>query len=93
VSKLEAKEWPHSPGMYELHVHNKRIGHAQKLEGGWLVFNKRKPVATLEEAAKQCLDKAMSRHRNEIEKLRAMLATVLSSNVEANRPKTAREEL
>ena len=66
--------------MYELHVHNKRIGHAQKLETGWLVFGRKKPVGTLEEAAKQCLDKAMIQHRNEIEKLRAMLATVLGHN-------------
>ena len=81
MSKLEAKEWPNSPGTFELRVHNQRIGHATKVGDEWLVFNKRKPVATMEDAAKQCIDKQISQHSNEIQKLRAMLATVLRPNV------------
>lgn len=84
MSKLEAIEWPSSPGTYELRVHNKRIGHAAKVEDGWLVFGKRKPAPSLEMAAKQCIDKQISQHSNEIQKLRAMLATVLSHNVKVS---------
>jgi hypothetical protein len=82
MSKLEAKKikWPNGSETFELRVHNRRIGHAAKVAGGWLVDGKRKPVETIEQAAKQCLDKAISQHSNEIQKLRAMLATVLRPN-------------
>ncbi len=84
MSKLEAREmkWPNGDAAVELRVHNQTIGHATKVDGGWLVQGKRNPVATVEEAAKQCLDKAISQHSNEIQKLRAMLATVLRPNAE-----------
>jgi len=77
MSRLESREWPNSPGTFELQVHNQRIGLANKVGDKWLVFGKRKPVATLEEAAKQCIDRMMSQHNNEIIKLRSMLNTVL----------------
>lgn len=68
---------PSGAAAVELFVHNQKIGLAVKAEGGWFVSGKRKPVPTLEEAAKQCLDKAISQHNNEITKLRRMLAAVL----------------
>ena len=82
MSNLVAKKmkWPNGDAAVELRVHNKTIGHATKVEGGWLVPGKRKPVATVEEAAKQCLDTAISQHSNEIAKLRSMLDTVLRPN-------------
>lgn len=79
MSALQAKriKLPNGSDAVELFVHNQKIGLAIKANGGWLVPNKRKPVATVEEAAKQCLETAISKHSNEIQKLRSMLATVL----------------
>lgn len=82
MSGLEVKErkFPSGEPAVELRVHNQTIGYATPVAGGWLVPGKRKPVSSFEEAAKQCLDKSISQHSNEIQKLRAMLATVLRSN-------------
>ncbi len=63
---------------FELLVRNKSIGIVEKVEAGWLVVGHRKPVATVEEAAKQLIDRKMSQHKNEIDKLRAMLAEALA---------------
>ena len=84
MSNLQAREWVNSPGTFELYVHNQRIGHATKVGEEWLVFGKRKPVKTLAEAAKQCIEKKLSEHSNEIQKLRAMLATVLKPNAKVS---------
>jgi len=78
-SELRTEEgtYPNGTKYLNLIVHNQVIGTATKVEGGYLTFGRRKPVATLQEAAKQCIDSKMSQHRNEIEKLRDMLHAVL----------------
>lgn len=82
MSKLVSTERtsPNGEKYLELKVHNQIIGSARKVDDGYLVPGRKKPVATLKDAAKQCLDKQISRHSNEIQKLRGMLATVLSGN-------------
>jgi len=81
MSDLVKKEckYPNGSSYVELWVHNRCIGSAIDVPGGWLVTGRRKPVPTLREAAKQCLDKRISELHNEIGKCRVMLATVLRS--------------
>lgn len=80
MSKLISTERTHPNGdkYIELKVHNQVIGSAREVEGGYLATGRKKPVATLKEAAKQCLDKQISMHSNEIQKLRGMMAMALS---------------
>lgn len=88
MSALQAveKTYPSGAKYFELRLHNRVIGSAVHAEGGFLTTGKRKPVATLELAAKQCLDTAISQHSNEIEKLRQMMSTLLRLNAEINPP-------
>ena len=82
MSKFEVKKikFPNGEDGVELFVHNKKIGIAKKVDGGYLVSGKRNIVSTAEEAAKQCIDKQLSQHANEIAKLRAMLSEVLKGS-------------
>jgi hypothetical protein len=79
MSNLQETEcaYPNGDLYVVLSVHNKRIGSVTKLDGGYLAQGRRKPVATVDEAAKQLIDSEISKHHNEIQALRAMLATVL----------------
>lgn len=79
MSALQAVEaaYPNGQRYVELRVHNHCIGNATIVDGGFLVTGKRKPVPTAKEAALQCLNTAIAQHANEMQKLRAMLHTVL----------------
>ena len=78
--QVKTKKLPSGADAVELFVHNKKVGLVIKVDGGWLVPNRRKPVATVEQAAKQCLETAIGKHSNEIQKLRSILAAVLQPN-------------
>lgn len=54
------KKYPNGSPYIELSVSKIVIGSVTKVEGGYLIPNKRKPVATLDEAAKLCLDNKMN---------------------------------
>ena len=69
-------EWPSGQLGVQLVVHSHVIGYAALVDGGYLVQGKRKPVATISAAAKQCLYAQINAHHNEIEKLRKMLTAL-----------------
>lgn len=75
--KTIERTYPNGAKYFELHIHNQAIGTADVVDGGYLARGRRKPVATLEAAAKQCLDAAISEQENQANKLRGMLATLL----------------
>lgn len=54
------------------------IGTAAEVPEGWLVPGRRKPVDSLEDAAKQCLDRRMNACMAEHERLLKLLGKVLS---------------
>ena len=55
-----------------------KLGIIKVVNDGYLAIGKRKPVATLEEAAKQILDRKMNACMSEHEKHRKLLGRVLS---------------
>lgn len=71
--------YPNGSKYLQLAVHTHPIGAVTVVDGGYLTQGRRKPVKTLEEAAKQCLDASMNHHANEIQKLRKMLNAVLQT--------------
>lgn len=54
------KLYPNGTPYLELSVSKIVIGSVTRVDGGYLIPNKRKPVASLDEAAKQCLDNKMN---------------------------------
>jgi len=79
TEKLEARAWgDRNPDIFSIRMNDQLIGNATKIGDKWLVFNKRKPVETLESAAVQCLERNISSLEKEIQKLRLMLSEVLS---------------
>jgi hypothetical protein len=71
------KKYPTGREYLEFSIHNHVIGNAEKVDGGFLVWGKRKPRATVDEAAKQMIDDHLSRLANETEKYRKMLHKLL----------------
>ena len=59
-------------------IGKEHIGNAEKIDGGYLVQNTRKPVATIQEAAKQMIDAKMSRLENEKAMYHKLLQRVLA---------------
>lgn len=66
--KTEKKYYPNGKEFYEFIFENKVIGSATKEHDGWLVWGHRKAVTTELQAAKQMLDKHLSRCRVELNK-------------------------
>lgn len=64
---------------YQLLYGDDVFGMVEKVDGGYLVIGKRKPVETLKDAAKQLLDKQMSRCLAEHEKYRKTLRSILDT--------------
>ena len=73
----ELKTYPSGAEYYEMRIGKDLIGYAQIVDGGFLAPNRRKPVATLKEAAKQALNTNMNVCMAEHDRLRKMLGRVL----------------
>ncbi len=75
---FEARVYPNDTDYLELLVNGNPIGSAVRVEGGYLARWRKKPVKTLKEAAKQCLDSKMNDLMKEHERLRKLLGIVLA---------------
>jgi len=60
------------------YIGKEHIGNAEKIDGGYLVQNKRKPVATVKEAAKQMIDTKMNYFQCEKNRYHKLLQRVLA---------------
>jgi hypothetical protein len=69
----------HSDPYYRLLYGDDVLGMVEKVEKGYLVMGKRKPVETLKDAAKQLLDKQMNRCLADHEKYRKTLRSILDT--------------
>ena len=58
-------------------IGKEHIGNAEMIDGGYLVQNKRKPVATIQEAAKQMIDSKMNYFQCEKNRYHKLLQRIL----------------
>ena len=75
--EVESKVYPNGDTYFLLSINGEDIGTVTEVDGGFLAHGRRKPVATITEAAKQLLDAKMNRCMKEHERLRKLLANVL----------------
>lgn len=68
-----------SPQYVGFWIGKERIGNAEIVNGDWIVQGKRKPVATIKEAAKQMLDAKMNYFTCEKNRYHKLLQKVLST--------------
>lgn len=76
---FEKKQYPSGDEFYELRVGGVVIGGADPVDGGYLAFGRKKPVSSLKEAGKQCLDAKMNACMKEHAKLQRLLQRLLAS--------------
>ncbi len=58
--KLDEEKYPNGDTYYDFYFNDVHIGSAIEKDGGYLVWNKRKPVASKYDAAKQMIDKYLN---------------------------------
>ena len=54
------KTYPNNDKYYELNVNGQIVGLATEVDGGYLAQRRRKPVPSLKDAARQCIESRMS---------------------------------
>lgn len=75
ILRAEIYSEPH----YRLMYGDDFLGMVEKVDDGYIVNGKRKPVPTLKEAAKQMLDKRMNKCLAEHDRYRKQLQAILST--------------
>ena len=73
----ELSTFPSGEEYYKLFVGKHQIGTAQIVPNGYLALGRRKAVATLKEAGKQCLDSSMNKCMKKHSELRRLLQRLL----------------
>lgn len=63
--------YPNGQKYLSFYVGPKKIGAAEQVEGGYLVFGRRKPVASQQEAARQMIESKIKSLKLKIEELQA----------------------
>ena len=57
---VEEKKYPNGDSYFEIRVGKEIVGTAIEVSDGYLAQGRKKPVSSLKEAGKQCLDKRMN---------------------------------
>jgi len=75
---------PYPNGTKYIRIRNEclQLGHVQIVTGGYLAPNKRKPVATIQEAVRQIITGRIDSNKKEIERLSRLLPEIENIKVE-----------
>lgn len=63
---VQKKTFPNGDHYLELSVGDTRLGMVTEVEGGYLASGRKKPVATLDQAAKQCIQRKINAAKREL---------------------------
>lgn len=74
VFEMKHHQFPTGKTYVRFTINGEGVGLAYVVKGGYLGHNKRKPVPTMEEAARQFLVSAVKRKRKELAQFEAALA-------------------
>lgn len=74
ILKISHHQWPNGGHYAQFKIDEQGIGLANVVPDGYIGFNRRKPVRTVEDAARQLIERDIQRKRRALARLEMALA-------------------